>query len=134
MNEKLIELAKAAGFGVDGKGLLFTLGFANSQAYCTDKLERFAELVREDERKSKWLPIETAPNDFCTTVDLWRGERIPDCVWDHPDGSPQGYFAWCKYVYEIGFGQVLEEVKNATHWMSQPKAPPQESEAQDDPN
>ena len=58
MNEKLIELAKAAGFTWNTSYREFSEnGFVN------EKLAKFAELVREDERKSKWLPIESAPKD-----------------------------------------------------------------------
>ena len=113
MNEKLIELAKAAGFGVDGKGLLFTLGFANSQAYCTDKLERFAELVREDERKSKWQSMDTAPKDRAILVFDQQGQDI--AYW-----SDEG---WISYYYRK---HIMP-----THWQPLP-APPQESETQDD--
>jgi len=65
----------------------------------------------------EWQPIDTAPKDFVTEFDGWNGERVVDICWTHPCNSPKGYYAFCKSVYEVGYGQYWEEVKNLTHWM-----------------
>lgn len=72
---------------------------------------------------SQWQTIETAPKDFVTEFDGWNGERVVDICWAHPCNSPQGYYAFCKSAYEVGYGQYWEEVKNLTHRMEIPPPP-----------
>lgn len=52
MNEKLIEMAKTAGFVQEGTAIV---------APSVEQLERFVKLIREDERHSQWQPIESDP-------------------------------------------------------------------------
>jgi hypothetical protein len=69
-----------------------------------------------------WQPIETAPKDS-ERIDLWaHGERYTDCYWMRPTNS-LGRMAWCRYSYDIPYGPVYNEVKDATHWMPLPEPP-----------
>lgn len=67
-----------------------------------------------------WRPIETAPKDF-TEIDIWNGERIPNCSWGQTTYGRQVGF-----VYQSDYdsnGPVIELVRDPTHWMPLP-APP----------
>lgn len=70
-----------------------------------------------------WQPIETAPKDFVTDIDMWaNGERLTDCSWMRPTYGPKEY-AWCRHAYDDCNGPVYNEVKGATHWQPLPPAP-----------
>jgi hypothetical protein len=72
---------------------------------------------------SEWQPIETAPRDFVTTVDLWAGgQRYADCFWGRPTYGPKEY-AWCHEERYDSDGPVDELVRNPTHWMPLPEPP-----------
>lgn len=67
-----------------------------------------------------WQPIETAPKDF-TEIDIWNGERIPNCSWGQTTYGRQVGF-----VYQSDYdsnGPVIELVRDPTHWKPLP-APP----------
>ena len=124
MNEKLIELATTAGFTWSTSYREFS-----ENGFINEKLAKFAELVREDDRKSRWLPIESAPKDrtpvwlFCPTH---KRSQVNVGVYLFDDPRP---------FWSYSYKEVVEDRKNQpTHWMPQEQrpAPPQESEAQDD--
>jgi hypothetical protein len=95
-NEKLIELAKAAGFynQLDSEYPNW-LRVAQGEADCSEELAKFAELVREDERKSKWLPISQPPDE----TDDWNNV----CVAYHPDRATEtmSYKTARRYGYTL---------------------------------
>ncbi len=72
-----------------------------------------------------WLPIETAPRDFVTEVDLWsNGKRYPECSWTLPDNKRDNQdYCWCYLEYENNWGWVANRVPNPTHWMPLPEPP-----------
>ena len=79
---------------------------------------------QQREPLTEWQPIETAPKDFVSDIDVWaKNERVADVSWAHPEYSPKGYYAWCKSVYINSFGYENEEVKGVTHWMPIPNGP-----------
>ena len=68
----------------------------------------------------KWLPIETAPKDGCR-VDLWAGEREPNCSWRKPVGRED-------WTYEGITGATWRDnggntIWEPTHWMPLPEPP-----------
>ena len=70
-----------------------------------------------------WRPIETAPKDFVTEIDIWgNGERWTDCSWMRPTYGPKEY-RWCRHAYDDCNGPVFNEVVNPTHWMPLPTQP-----------
>ena len=75
MNERLIEMAKAAGGEQATKGL-FYMGIHN--------LSSFAQLIREEEQQSRWLPIKSIPSE--QPVFLWqKGAAITVACYDKAD-------------------------------------------------
>ena len=72
-----------------------------------------------------WQPIESAPKDFVTTVDLWNGERNADCIWGR---STYGrVYCWIRETGYDSDGPVWDALRpSPTHWMPLPE-PPKES-------
>src|SRR5665213_2977326 len=76
-------------------------------------------MTKNEELRSQWQPIETAPKD--QTVMVWWGEG---CWWGRksrtiPVGAvfPKGPYAWT-----VKFGDGLR-VADPTHWMPLPQPP-----------
>ena len=107
MNEKLIELVNEA----DGLQVNSDSGDVKDRVWLfnDDELAKFAELVREEERKSKWQSMEIASKERAILVFDQQGQDI--AYW-----SDEG---WMSYYYRKHI--------SPTHWQPLP-APPQESE------
>ena len=73
--------------------------------------------------ESPWLPVETAPKDFCTVFDGWNGERVANVFWGHPEYTEKGIYDWVTSEYIQGFGNENQRVRNLTHWMPLPPTP-----------
>ena len=113
MSDKLIEMAKAAGFydtGTEmGVGCFHYFGFVDQ----TKELLKFAELIREDERYSQWQPIESAPKDG-SFFDVWNSllKTREANVW------------YCDGSFYVG---SLRVATGATHWQPLPEPPKEKS-------
>lgn len=71
---------------------------------------------------SEWKPIDTAPKDFCTSVDLWNGERNADCIWGRPTYGRVDCWI-CQTGYDSD-GPVWDALRpSPTHWMPLPEPP-----------
>ena len=76
------------------------------------------------EKAHKWQPIETAPKDGKTFVDVWGvnpgGRRYPAVRWQDSDHDNLG-FTWRRWD-----GEPIVEMADAvaTHWMTMPLPPP----------
>ena len=115
MNEKLIEMAKTAGFVQEGTTMVVP---------SIEELERFAELIREDERQSQWQPIETFDKarvgDACyenhsKSVFLGSEDSVVVGHWDWHSNGKRGNWK------ERSSGRVL--YSKPTHWQHLPKPP-----------
>lgn len=73
----------------------------------------------------EWQPIETAPKDFVTPVDLWNGERQADCAWSRPTyGWKHDGYEWVHLTGYDSNGPVWDVVRPPpTHWMPLPEPP-----------
>lgn len=77
--------------------------------------------------KPVWQPIETAPRDFTTNIDIWaNGKRVPDCFWGRPTYSNSKGYTWVHVDGYDSEGKVTSPVNNPTHWMPLPE-PPEEA-------
>lgn len=106
MNEKLIEMAKAAGFVWNTSYREFS-----EDGFINEKLEKLEKLIREDERQSRWLPIDDAPADIELLL-LYADKRIKI-------GQ-----------YHININHVLasdEWVEQPTHFQRKPEPPREQS-------
>lgn len=71
------------------------------------------------ERAEDWQPIETAPMDGNTVVDVWcRGFRVADAVF--ADG--------CWRKHQRGKWPLNRLAVEPTHWMELPSAPARQEE------
>lgn len=70
-----------------------------------------------------WRPIETAPRDYATEIDLYLPGigRVADCIWGHTTyGKKLCFIHW---IGDDCNGPIHEEVANASHWMPLPEPP-----------
>ena len=69
-----------------------------------------------------WQPIETAPKDWKTVIDLWSdGARYPDCRWNM--AFEDEYHGWEQRYSETRDGWHDRRDLRPTHWMPLPEPP-----------
>ena len=130
MNDKLIEMAKAAGFydtGTEmGIGCFHYFGFVDQ----TKELLKFAELIRKDERHSLWQPIESAPLEELVLVHTKYATQNPFVVGVFHRHNEVLTFDACTEHYEPLYDEGIGVTHSSlfpTHWQPLPEPPKEQS-------
>jgi len=121
-NIKKLELIEFINEQAEDEGLWFIAQTA-AEDYLQRKLRELHAAVENHTCSDGWLPIESAPKDGKTHVDLWakspyeESKRFSDCMWLKCFSySDNNYFRW------VGLPENLLEWK-PTHWRPTPLPP-----------
>ena len=72
----------------------------------------------------EWQPIETAPKDHVTVVDLWSGGfRYTNCAWGKPTYGKE--YTWVQLNASRDSDGLVDEqvIPYPSHWMPLPEPP-----------